>query len=369
MRRQAPVVPRVRLGPALAAILLLAAALAAALVPARPAARAAELDDKTRAAVDRGLGWLAPRWAPNAPDAVVAARSAKTVPTAIPALAGLAFISAGAADDPDHPYAEQLAECLAVVVSHQQDDGLFAGDAAHGPMYGHAFATLFVSQACARSKDAALKARIERAVRLIERAQNAEGGWRYRPQPLDGDVSVTTAQMMALRAADRAGVPVAPRVIDRAAAYVANLQNPDGGFRYVAGAATTDSNTARTAAATVALHAWGKGADADRARALQYLANAVQATADGLGRDSIEGHIYYQRYYLCQALWQAGGAYRDKHLPVARNTLLAMQREDGSWDGDLSPDYATAMALIALQVPEERLSLLDAAAGAPPAKL
>ena len=339
------------------------ALLSAALVLAASAAHAAAepLDAKTRAAVDRGLSWLSVRWAPNAPEPKVSARE-KPDAVAIPAITGLAFLAAGAADVPDSPYAGPMAECLKVVLAHQQKDGLFASDRSHGPMYGHAFATLFVAHVYAKNKDAALKDPIERAVRLIERCQNAEGGWRYRAERLDADVTVTAAQLVALRAADRAGVKVDAGVIDRGAAYVATLQSPDGGFRYMADTSPRNvSGTARTAAATFALHAWGKAAAADRARALQYLANVLQAVAEGFaGPDATEGHVYDRHDSRAQVLWESGGAHRDKHLPVARNTLLGLQREDGSWDGDFTVEYATAMALIALQVPEQRLSLADA---------
>ena len=41
--------------------------------------------------------------------------------------------------------------------------------------------------------------------------------------------------------------------------------------------------------------------------------------------------------------------------PVNRDELIANQRGTGEWDGDFSPDYATAMALIVLQMPNRYL--------------
>jgi len=52
-------------------------------------------------------------------------------------------------------------------------------------MYGHGFATLFLGEIYGMTHDDTVKEKLERAVRLIERSQNPEGGWRYQPVPAD----------------------------------------------------------------------------------------------------------------------------------------------------------------------------------------
>ena len=51
-----------------------------------------------------------------------------------------------------------------------------------------------------------LREKLVRAIDLIVRTQNAEGGWRYQPRREDADISVTICQVMALRAARNAGL-------------------------------------------------------------------------------------------------------------------------------------------------------------------
>jgi hypothetical protein len=41
--------------------------------------------------------------------------------------------------------------------------------------------------------------------------------------------------------------------------------------------------------------------------------------------------------------------------PAIRDQLVANQQSDGAWQGDFSRDYATAMALIILQMPNRYL--------------
>jgi hypothetical protein len=347
---------RCRLVVTLAATTLLASASLAAPTPAADKL-ADKLDDNTRAAVDRGLKWLSLRWSPDAPADVVAAREKGPGRTAVTALGGLAFLAADDAKPGEGRYGAALGHCLKTLLDAQHDDGLFATDRSHGPMYGHAFATLFVAEALARSNDAALRKPLERAVRLIERAQNADGGGRYQPKPLDADVSVTAVQLIALRAAERAGIAVQAKVIEAAAGYVAKLRNDDGGFRYMLHPQANGSGVPRTAAATVALEGCGKADAKDRARALDYLARTTDRMRAENGPGFVCDHFYYRGYHLAHALWQAGGEYREKHLPQCQQDLLRIQSQDGSWRGDLTPEYATAMALIALQVPEERLAM------------
>ncbi len=82
--------------------------------------------------------------------------------------------------------------------------------------------------------DESIKEKLQKAIRLIEKVQNPEGGWRYQPAPYDADLSVTICQIMALRAARDAGIKVEREVVDKAIKYVHRCQNQDGGFSYMA---------------------------------------------------------------------------------------------------------------------------------------
>ena len=127
------------------------------------------------------------------------------------------------------------------------------------PIYSHGFGTLFLAEVCgmhpAAAKDAKVRGALEQAVEFTVKAQNQEGGWRYEPNAQYADVSVTVAQMMALRAARNAGLFVRKTVMDNAATYVKACQMPDGGFSYFKGQGY--SAFARSAAAIVGLYSAG----------------------------------------------------------------------------------------------------------------
>src|SRR5207248_3263029 len=77
----------------------------------------------------------------------------------------------------------------------------------------------------------------------------------------------------------------------------------------------------------------------------------------GFGRPDM--HYFYGHYYAVQAMWTAGGTYWSEWYPYIRDELLAQQSPDGSWADQIDPHYATAMACIILQVPNNYLPILQ----------
>jgi uncharacterized protein YfaS (alpha-2-macroglobulin family) len=193
------------------------------------------------------------------------------------------------------------------------------------------------------------------AVELIVDTQNDEGGWRYFPRPDDADVSVTVCELMALRAARNAGISVPKETIDRGVEYLRQNQNADGGFRYQL-VRQQESEFPRSAAAIAALYTSGihEGEIIDNGLAymLRYL--------PGDENRSSNQYFYYAHYYAAQATWFAGDDYWNQWYPAARDELLAEQLEDGSWpDVTVGKEYAAAMSLIVLQVPNGYLPILQ----------
>ena len=133
------------------------------------------------------------------------------------------------------PYGEQVSRVTDFLLSNTDESGFISvdGAASHGPMYGHGFATLFLAEVYGMSPRDDLRDKLSRAIDLIVRTQNDEGGWRYQPRRADADLSVTICQVMALRAARNAGLRVPNETVDKCVEYVRKSQNPDGGFRYM----------------------------------------------------------------------------------------------------------------------------------------
>lgn len=300
-------------------------------------------------AIDRGLAWLVNRQHEDGSFGAGAYRGN----VAITALAGLAFLSAGSTPGRG-PYGAQLDRIVDYLLARSQPSGfIIAPEAAsHGPMYGHGFATLFLAESYGMSRRTELREKLARAVRLIVNTQNDEGGWRYRPERADADISVTICEVMALRAARNAGLYVPKETIDRCIEYVRRSQNADGGFRYMLPGG--ESAFARSAAGLVSLYSAGMYEGPEIDKALAYLMQFKPAP----GEVRRESYYYYGHYYAVQAMWLAGGDYWAQWYPAIRDELITRQLGDGSWTDPIDLDYATAMACIILQVPNQCLPIL-----------
>ncbi len=339
------------------ALLALAPATAAdqpAAEEADPESTAADLiTPEAQRAIDRGLEFLARQKR----DDGSFGSGGYSHNVAVCGLAGMAFMSAGSTPGRG-PYGKQVDRCLDFILSNSQDSGFIdvPGSSAHGPMYGHGFATLFLAEAYGMSMRAELRERLAKAVELIVNTQNKEGGWRYQPQRHEADISVTICQIMALRAARNAGIHVPRETIDRTVEYVKKSQNADGGFMYMLQGGT--SAFPRSAAGVVALYSAGIYKGPEIEKGLAYLMESIpNREIAGFNRET---HYFYGHYYAVQALWHAGGERWREWYPAIRDELLARQRgDDGAWMDTICPEYGTAMACLILQMPNNYLPIFQ----------
>jgi prenyltransferase beta subunit len=308
--------------------------------------RGDEITDAQAAAVEKGLAWLAMQ---QQRDGAFGGEGGKNA--GITALAALAFMQAGNLPGRGK-YGDNVQRALDFVLASCQESGLIASDQSHGPMYGHGFATLFLAEVYGMTADERVKEKLQKAVRLIQKTQNHEGGWRYQPVPYDADISVTICQIMALRAARDAGIKVEKEVIDKSIQYVLNCQNADGGFSYMAHQGG-GSGFARSAAGVSSLYYGGVFEGDNLKRGLSYIMQYLPRP--GATGAELEGHYYYGHYYAVQAMFLAGGDYWSQWYPGIRDQLIANQGRAGGWTDTHGADYATAMALIILQMPNRYL--------------
>lgn len=304
-----------------------------------------EINGAQRDAVDKGLAWLAGRQATD---------GGYNDHAGITALCGLAFMEQGNLPGRGK-YAANVQKCLQFVENACQQSGLISANSDSGPMYGHGFATLFLGELYGMTDDDEIKEKLQRAVHLIETTQNPQGGWRYQPVPYDADISVTICEVMALRAAQDAGIKVQRSVRDKAIAYVQACQNGDGGFMYQAYTGGP-SGFARTGAGCASLYYAGVFDSDNLRRGLEFLKQ--QTLFGNLGAD--ERHFYYGNYYAVQAMFLAGGDYWKTYFPAVRDALIARQGANGDhWSGDFSDECDSAMALIVLQMPNRYLPVFN----------
>jgi hypothetical protein len=279
---------------------------------------------------------------------------------AITSLAALAFMADGHLPGRGR-YGHVVERALENILRNSTETGLITSDTGSGPMYGHGFATLFLGEIYGMTPDGGetpLSRRVHealvRACRLIERTQNEEGGWRYNPVPYDADVSVTIAQVMALRSARNAGIEIPKSTIDRAVEYIRRCQNPDGGFMYQLPSGV--SLWPRSAAGVASLYYAGIYADNAIDRGLAYLRRHAMPTSPS----RTESHYWYGQYYVAQTMYLAGGEEWARFWPLVRRELLARQNPAGTWtDQSFGTAYATSMALIVLQMPKRYLPIFQ----------
>jgi hypothetical protein len=340
-----------RMGLALAMVVIVFGCLSSR--AADPAPAGATID----AAVDRGVGWLLDAQRPDGSWGSGGFRGS----AAVTAQVVLALVADGSTPA-SGPHAAAVARGIDYLVACAGADGVIAGNeqAAHGPMYGHAFAMTALAAVYGETNDDSRIAEILGTARdLLERTQNDEGGWRYQPVRRDADLSVTAAVLVALRSLHDVGFEVSSGCVDRATDYLRALANPDGGFRYLA--AEGPSGAPRTAAAVFALVVAGRGDDPAVGRGIGWL------DAEPLALGSADGYALYGLSYEAAVRWRLRGkvaGFDPWHATVAAR-LLAAQRADGAWTDPSCPEYGTAAAVAVLRMPAGLVPLFqDDASGA-----
>lgn len=313
-------------------------------------------------AIDQGLAFLAQR---QHADGSFGERQYQGN-VAVTSLAALAFMAAG--HQPGRGSKGRIVlDALRFVLNREDSNrpGFLHNPNAspHGPMYSHGFGTLFLGEAFGMVHDEKLSqelpAKLKRAVKLIIHSQNIEGGWRYQPEPREADISVTVCQIMALRSARTAGIDVPKETADRCIKYVTDCHTGDGGFRYMKQGGP--AAFARTAAGLAALYSAGvyNGPMIEKGLAYMMKYKPNQAFPQ---RDVPDLHYFYGHYYAAQVMWTAGGTHWKEWYPAIREELIGRAgrfRADGAWTDSICSHYATAMACIILQIPNNYLPILQ----------
>jgi len=321
---------------------------------------------ETQNAISNGLKYLADK---QSSDGAYSVDRNGFGNVAITALSGLALL-AGGYQPGRGKHGLAVSRCVDYLLAKGGTKGYLQNTTdqflSHGAMYQHGFGALFLSEVCGTFPDAARQQKVRvmlgKAIALTVQSQNREGGWRYEPQPNNADVSVTVAQLMALRAAKNAGVFVDKSVVDKCVAYIKGCKMPDGGYCYQKGQPATGSLFPRSAAAVVGLFSAGVYEGEDHRKyvepGLKYLMRYLPA-GGGRAFDMRQDHYFYGHYYAALAMWTAGGNYWSDWFPAIRNELLARRNAAGVWDDFHGNAYATAMACIILQLPNNYLPIMQ----------
>lgn len=276
-------------------------------------------------------------------------------PVAVTSLAGLATLGAGHGPS-DGRWGAFLLRCVDYLVKAEAGaSGYIRESKNESRMHGHCYAVLFLSQIVGSlhpKEEEEVAGLIRRAVIVIERAQSSEGGWYYEPENSkdEDEASVTVCALQALRSAHNAGFSVDAHRIAEAVRYVERCQTADGSFCY------TLKERGRTSfALTVAALSTLNAAGVYRSAKLQPGLDAVRRELGARERNpwAVGGdeHPFYANLYAAQTLYQDGGPLWDSWHRKVRAHLFSRQAPNGSWDSTYGSEYATACALLILEVP------------------
>ncbi|QDT27752.1 Pectic acid lyase [Gimesia panareensis] len=307
---------------------------------------------QTQAAIEGGLKWLASR---QVADGGFGSRGSYARNVGVCALAGTAFLAHRGMIG---PYRRAIQECIRYLLGRAQENGFIveAEVRTHATLYGHGYATMFLGQVFGESYDPRVRDALKAATQLVLNLQDGQGGWCYTSDPQDADVSITTCQMLALFSARQAGIGVPREAIERSVEFLKRAQNEDGGFRYRLDD-PPESLFPRSAAAVVALTCAGLGQDPAVQRGREYLQQPHPPLE--LSPGQLAEYHFYGRFYATHAAWQSGKPEWDRWYPMVRDELLSQQTTGGAWhDANIGDEYATAMALLVLQFPYGNVPLL-----------
>lgn len=329
---------------------------------------------ETEAAVQAALRWLAANQSPDGRwDASLygAGRELRVAghdrqhagleaDTGMTGLALLAFLAAGHTHQ-QGDYQETVRGGLEFLLRSQQKSGDLAGQArTFARMYCHAMAFFALSEAYGMTRDQRLQEPLRRAAAYTLSAQHPQtGGWRYWAGD-PGDTSQLGWQLMALKSAELAGIPIPANARQGMIRYLRSVSaGSHGGLAsYRPGEKVSRPMTAE------ALVCWQfLGLDREHpacAEAADYLVQELP----GQGQPN-----FYYWYYATLGLYQLQGPAWQRWNQALRSTLLASQRKDGSLSGSWDPTtvwggyggrvYTTALATLCLEVYYRYLPLYD----------
>ena len=320
---------------------------------------------ETEAAVKAGLKWLADnqeadgRWRATVHGAgkeqLVAGRdrggAGASADTGISGLALLAFLASGHTHE-NGAYSENVDRGVKYLLAIQGEDGNLGGEAQiYAFMYCHAMATFAIAEAYGMTGDQELADAVLRATGFIVACQSpSTGGWRYRPGD-DGDTSLLGWQVMALKSAELAGIPIPPRTQEGALRFLASASS--GPRRGLVAYRPTELPSRPMTAEALACRLFLGMAPYD---------SSVRESADYLLGElpgSTKTNLYYW-YYGTLGMYQLRGPHWRQWNQALRTTLLASQQTQGTKAGSWSPDtvwggyggrvYSTALATLCLEV-------------------
>ncbi|MCA9260785.1 MAG: terpene cyclase/mutase family protein, partial [Planctomycetales bacterium] len=245
-------------------------------------------------------------------------------------MALLAFQGAGYTPDgdPKDPFTSVVRRGWTALLKRQDPSGfLFQEGAAHDRLYTHAICTIALCELYAMTKDSLYHEPAQRAVNYCAEIQSPEGGWRYTPG-VDSDLSVTGWFVMALQSARMGGLAVSTTTLERVSNYL-DIVSRDGGSQY-AYHTSQPSRLSMTAEGLLCRQYLGWKHDDRR---LKKGTEILLRTLPSWERDSRNCYYWYYATQVCHHMegeyWQTWNREMRTLLP---ENQVREGKERGSWD-------------------------------------
>lgn len=321
-------------------------------------APAPEVDANTRAAIRKGLDYLARQQTRSG-------AMPGSVSVASTSVVCLAWMAEGSTPH-EGRYAENLKRGLRFILRSCHRTG-FITDGGQSGMYGHGFSTLFLAEVYGTLRDPdeieQTRETLRRAVDCLQRTQNRYGGWNATPDANatdDGSGAVAIMQITALRAARNAGIQVESETIKKAKKYVLEMTGADGWYAYNYHArGGGHRSSAVTGAGMYMLGVLDCYADDRYEKGIRNLLDSAPFLGRSGNDQGWSGWFHYTAFFASLAVFQRGGEPWKKWYPALRDDLLKKQLADGQWSGDPYNGLYSAFALLALELPLRYLPIFQ----------
>ena len=279
---------------------------------------------------------MEPRFPPSVQGRDLLRPGAVQSDVAATAMALLPFLGAGQTHKSKGIYGSPIAKGLAWLLQQEDHEGKFADHYFERPMYAQALATLAVCESYGMTRDERIGAAARRAVGYIQRAQNTStGGWRYHPGD-SGDTSVFGWQIMALKSAQMAHLPVDSLVLDNAQKWLRSVAKGEhrGLYSY-----QPYREVDHTMTAVGLLCRQYLGVDPKEASVLEGKTSLLENLPD----PKTEVNCYYW-YYATLAMHNFIDSDWDAWNRKMHRTLIESQTREGCATGSWDPERPTADA-------------------------
>jgi hypothetical protein len=331
--------------------------------------RAEEVPAEYRAAINKGLEWMARNQSKDGHWEAFGGQ----YPVTMTAMGGMSLLMEGSTIR-EGKYKDNIRRAVHWLLQRAMPNGMIGNPNIPGEagryMYGHGFAMLFLSCVAGEEDEGESRRKLvdvlERAAKFSHDAQTNRGGWGYvsaREGNNFDEGSVTVTQVQGLRAARNAGVIVPQEAIKMARKYLSDSTNEQGGVIYsLGGGGGGEGRPALTAAAI----ACGFSTGDYNSPLIKKWFKFCQMHVGNLAGGARFGHDEYTHYYLSQAVYMLGEDGYGKLFPESRESdrlrwsayrkvtfenLLRTQGADGSWSGGhVGPVFITAIHLCILQL-------------------